>query len=120
MILPKNRINDITSIYCNVKRKFLKQNSNLTDICKKLNSSLADTIVSLERTSQTLNDADSVNKIKRFLHNNKCKNIDVIFFYDEMGKCVISVSCKTEAMFSFEALKNKIEDITDDKYAYVE
>ncbi len=116
LLLPKNRINDITSIYFKVKQKISKQSNDLSDICKKLNLSLADTIVSLERTTQTINDDDSVNKIKRFLHNNRCKNVDVIFFYDETGKCIISVSCKTEAMFSFEALKNKIEDITKEKY----
>ncbi len=111
LILPKNKLSDKTSVYFNVKNKLNKSKDYINEACKNYNYTLSQLLTSFENDIKTKNDKDSENKIKKFLQNNRCKCIDILFYYDDCGKMVISVSCKCEGMFSFEALKEKLETI---------
>ena len=112
-ILPKNKIEGFLSNYIILKTSLNKNiNEDKSQLFNKFNDAADSLVKLLDNVSvKPIINPYTENKIKRFLHLNKCTDTKITNYYNKSGKQIISVICKSNGNLSFGNLNNKINSV---------
>lgn len=117
LLLPKRKIADLICNYINISSNTEKTEENFEDICKNCNDALTSLLTELNSITITpILNSEKEHRLKRYLRTNRCKDVDITNYYNEYGKQIITVSCKTTGMFSVSSLKNKVSEICKNEF----
>lgn len=116
IVIPKKRLSQLISDYITVYSP-AEDNVNDEQLCSDYNKASIKLLKKIEGTTITpIINVGSENKIKRYMHNNGCKDVSISNYYNENGKQIITIHCTLTKAFSIEKLKNKICEVCKNEF----
>ncbi len=117
ILIPKKRLSDFLENYMDIYNPKENKEENNNQTCETYNKASQNLVKTFENsTVKPILNSNLENKIKKYLHRNNCTDVNLTNYYNETGRQVIALFCKTEFMFSSSNVCKKICEICNNDF----